>query len=1064
MGIEELNFSSAVLQGSAFASLADLVADLAGQTDPSTNSIGLTYRELQNLIKSFGFETVAGLGRQQKIDASGSLFWTLPMSEVQKLDKPVVFGTELVSAVLAPKNGTLRNGDFAFYEGLIHGYHDISVNKTTQAYLEAGSMPQRLNQKVLMTDAGVSAGFGINVSDQIFPNFVDTIDWFDLSSVVKAKNIRFDNNSNTTDISAIRYLFSDASSHTLLNNEDTIRSGHRLNDLSNAQVMGKALTNGEPPFGVAKHMDVSYSERDRDYLNFLNLFEPTPTYKQVANCGLATVAPYLEAGLFKSNVGYGLNKEYLTTAATMKAVIRNNVRGSNAESGALGLKTEFQILKDYGFPKSKVYEAYGAELAYGVSGSNGVAYSGAVAASTFRDNVYDSPANVQELFTAVYGTAGTLADQLSEFETMDTFNDASGGVTLEQLKAASDVKSWVQYIEKVKEFVASDQDFTWSTKGMVAPSIYKNSEKEEWDNFQEVLKADPRLTHLPNISLTTGQDERLRILLETIESADASYAPGSVAADKTVNLDLSFSSWTQNNMTLALTPDVSNTAVYIKDGKIMDVIHNVEVDTNSIWKAAIKHGWSDATEVYGNLKGSGLFMMDSQYNVRSRIKGLDKQGQHAEVGPAVRDQWASHQDPSWLRKDQLGLDLSGGDFDISGHYAAEYFTPGHFQDAFFDANNLQHTANVMLRYFDLDTSATVVSDDVSLNVTNIDSIVTYSLPLKSMDLSRNSVPSGKYAADEQHRRIGFVYNELVRKAFPNNKAAIAEITSWRPVPPSLYVDVSDVTGFKESETRVKDARAAGDIVYSSAQGIYDNFNLPGAMVHVMTNYFAKGSVLHNTNSDADLITLLDLHPAETLRAINAMSAGLDISNGTLFTIENKTGIFTPLDSTHDTARTISRILRALVHYGKPASHFGAVGATARLAINAYEDEVKKWATDMGNSMGVFGDDADVFSMVQHLGYWIPYLTQYTPAQIAEEAASDDDIQNISDEARSLMLGLLLSATRGTLASSRPGDAAARIAGLNAFHAAGIPKTLIDIAYTTRGINVFANLTGSNYDQ
>jgi hypothetical protein len=515
----------------------------------------------------------------------------------------------------------------------------------------------------------------------------------------------------------------------------------------------------------------------------------------------------------------------------------------------------------------------------------------------------------------------------------------------------------------------------------------------------------------------------------------------------------------------SLTPDVSNTAVYIKDGKIMDVIHNLEVDTNTIWKAAIKHGWTDATEVYGNLKGSGLFMMDSQYNVRSRIKGLDKQGLHAEVGAGVRDQWASHQDPTWLRKDKLGLDLSGGDRDISGHYAAEYFTPGHFQDAFFDANNLQHTANVMLRYFDLDTSATVISDDVSLNVTNIDSIVTYSLPLKSMDLSQNSINArDKYAADEQHRRVGFVYNELVRKAFPNNKAAIAEITSWRPVPPSLYVDVSDVTGFKESEVRVTEARAAGDIVYSSAQGIYDNFNLPGAMIHVMTNFFAKGSALHATNSDADLITLLDLHPAETLRAINAMSAGLDISAGTLFNIVNKTGVNSSLDSTHDAARTITRILRALVHYGKPASHFGAVGATARLAINAFEDEVKQWATDMGNSMGVFGDDADVFSMVQHLGYWVPYLSQYTPVQIAEEAAGDDDIQNISDEARALMLGLLLSATRGTLASSRPQDAVARLAGLNAFHAAGVPKTLIDIAYTTRGINVFANLTGSNYDQ
>ena len=161
---------------------------------------------------------------------------------------------------------------------------------------------------------------------------------------------------------------------------------------------------------------------------------------------------------------------------------------------------------------------------------------------------------------------------------------------------------------------------------------------------------------------------------------------------------------------------------------------------------------------------------------------------------------------------------------------------------------------------------------------------------------------------------------------------------------------------------------------------------------------------------------------------------------------------------------IVNILQAIVHYGKSADFFKAIGANARLSIDAFEEEVKQWASDMGNSMGVFGDDADVFSMVQHLGYWVPYLSQYEPEEIAQEAANDDDIQNISDEARALLLGLLLAATKGTLTSSRPTDATARVNGLNAFHAAGVPKTLVDIAFTLKGINVFANLKGSNYEQ
>jgi hypothetical protein len=267
------------------------------------------------------------------------------------------------------------------------------------------------------------------------------------------------------------------------------------------------------------------------------------------------------------------------------------------------------------------------------------------------------------------------------------------------------------------------------------------------------------------------------------------------------------------------------------------------------------------------------------------------------------------------------------------------------------------------------------------------------------------------------------------------------------------------------------AKKDGIFDYNTAESDYANRNLPGAMVHVMANYFAKATVEtnniagHNKNKEADLIALLDLHPVETLRAFKMMNQKQDTSGATLFTIENDPvgGTTYTIDSTDDNNKLLINVLQAIVHYGKPAAFFSVIGASAKTAIDAYEKEVEQWAIDMGNNMGVFGDDADVFSMVQHLGYWIPYLSQYSSEEIAEEATNDDDIQNISDSARALMLGLLLAATKGTLTSSRASDAPARIAGLNAFHDAGIPKMLVDIAFTLRGINVFANLTGSKYD-
>jgi len=516
-------------------------------------------------------------------------------------------------------------------------------------------------------------------------------------------------------------------------------------------------------------------------------------------------------------------------------------------------------------------------------------------------------------------------------------------------------------------------------------------------------------------------------------------------------------------MTLALASDASNAAVYIQNGKFYNANNKNEIATKSIWAAAVKHGWSDATEVYGNLKGTGLFMMDSVYNVRSRIRDLDEQsGQTSGLVQATRDQWNdSATSRQLLRKNKTSIALTGT------KYAYEYFTPGHFQDAFFDMNNLQHTANVALRYFDLDASAST-SDDVSRNILNIDSVIDYQLPLKTMDSSANYIEPTDYSSYEQHARIAWVYNKLVRPSFNNTKSALAEITSWSPVPPQLFVDVSDVTGFVKEDTAVELARNKNDFIYDTAQAHYDNRSRAPCMIHVMANYLAKAAAANdgsqfNKNKEADLIALIDLHPEETLKAFSMMKLNKDTNSATAFTLKNNATTSYDLLTQQNASRMLVKILQALVHFGKSPSYFKAIGATAKDAIDAYEEEVKQWASDMGNSMGVFGDDADVFSMVQHLGYWIAYLSQYSPEEIAQEIIDDDDIKNISDQARALMLGLLLAATKGTLTSSRASDAADRIAGLNALHLAGIPKMLVDIAFTLRGINVFANLTGSKYD-
>jgi hypothetical protein len=1039
MGIEEFNFASAVLSGQNFAGLASLVAGLVQEKD-ATN-VGLTYLEMQDLIKSFGMETCVNLGRPASaseagvLDASFQLFWALPLSEVQKFNVPVVIGSDIVSEIAIPKDTRLGAGDDHFIEALAHGYVDISVNKTftTSARI--------VNDLSSALGAGYEFPYGAELN---------AIDWFDLSAVVKAKNIRFDQRGNSTDISAIYSLFHEVDQYnTNVAPGECSRSGDRLNDVSNAKIIGG--NNGA--YDTKANADLSFNERDRDYLNFLNLFVPTPSFKDVSHCGIATIAPYLEAGLFKSAVGAG--KEYFNKATELKAQIRNNVRGSNKDEGS-NLTNEFLIMRDYGFNKQKTKEAYTNELTFGVN-------KGVTAISRYAPTAPElgSPEDIADQFEVVFGQTGTLSDQLSQYGALDTWNDPTGGVKLTALKDATNVTGWVDYINQVEDYITSDSDNYWSDKGLVNPTNSKSATSliKKWGQFQEVLAVDPRLSHLPNIINDPEQDKRLRILLETIANADASSNMA------TVDKDLSFSSWTQNDMTLGIHNDLSDSATYIKDGEFFSAKTGGKHNTKSIWAAAVKHGWSDATEVYGNLKGSGLFMMDKQYNVRSRVRKLDRlEDSNNGVTTTVTNAFKGVTGKRLLNNTETDLFLGKSG---SNRFVYEYFTPGHFQDAFFDLTDLQHTANVAMRYFDLSNVSTT-ADDVSRNITNVNGVVDYRLPLATMDMAQNQVP-GNYSDTKQHARIAWVYNRLVKGTLKNTRAAIAEMTSWNPVPPTLYVDVSDVTGFEEPAKRVEAAKKAGDFDYSDADGAYENRSLPKGMVHVMANYFSKAAAdsanagSGNNNDIHDLITLLDMHPTETLRAFNRMASGIDKTQGNF----GQTAIHgsSKFTSSADVDAMIGVMIQALVHYGKPASQLTAIGASAKVAVKAFKDEVKNWVTNENNDNDeVFGDTTDVFSMVQHLGYWVPYLSLYSPEEIADAIADDSEILNIGKLARALMLGILLAITRGTIASSKPEDAAARIAGVNALVNAKVAKQLLEFAYTFRGFNVSTNLAGSLYAQ
>ena len=126
-------------------------------------------------------------------------------------------------------------------------------------------------------------------------------------------------------------------------------------------------------------------------------------------------------------------------------------------------------------------------------------------------------------------------------------------------------------------------------------------------------------------------------------------------------------------------------------------------------------------------------------------------------------------------------------------HAGDFFTPGQFQKSFVDTDNLQQAANVVLRYYNVrDLSASVLSDTAdSASFGYVTSTTTGGrtvFPTVLRDLKKKGANTGgiaeaantSYAANVMEMR--YVYDGLVRAHLPDEKTALREILSWKPVP------------------------------------------------------------------------------------------------------------------------------------------------------------------------------------------------------------------------------------------------------------------------------------------
>lgn len=1075
------------LGGPSFKGLAELVAEMSAKKDTSGGTSlagaldhGINNFEIQNLVDAFGFNNMVTIARKGLIEtlSAEAMPYGVPLDKVQALSAPVVLGAEFADDI-ALATGTTGATDLSFVTALHIGAFDISDNTITGKIGTDATWRKDVSGTV---PAGAQGNY-----EWPYGAKTNMINWTDLSSLTNAKNIRFNNDNSATDLSAVIGLVAAVSA----------ASHDQKRDVKSQNILGDNLYDSTVADNAATNV-----LREKVYLDLLNLCVPAPIGKEVwgsrQNLGSSGagggIAVYLKNGLFKDS--FGKNKTYLTTVASFKTVVDGQLSFPTGEVIA-DKWSEFRAFKAYGFSGSDVASAAG--YAADLSGLGATAAQGA---------------GVREAFAAVFGSTGGLEDQLTDYGALETFQNRDG-IKLADISASHDANSLTGLVDKFDAFIEASKDRHWSTTGMVVPTVYSGSKKEVWDKFQTQLGRDPLLSVRNVGAISPEQERRLRVFLEmhaAILTDDTQTAPGNSNMQGVGNVG-TVGAYASNNLVVGISGGIvgegnEGAGKTVQKVKYVDGIPQPTAAAKEV--SLINHAnlksW-ETTGILGNASDfTGLFTIDAAYNLRSRIPGLDLMQTdmtNTDLDGLLKESISGTRQRN--RKDgrtHLFAASSTAASPIStvagvtSHlHAGDFFTPGQFQKSFINTDNLQQAANVALRYFNVrDQRGSVLTDtanEASFGyVTSTTTGGRTVFPAVLRDLKKKDISAGltnvaeaqntTYAANVQEMR--YVYDGLVRAHLPDEKSAIAEILSWKPVPPQLYVDPNDHTDYVSSTDRIAAAVAAKNFNYDANSATYDNRNLDKQMAHVLTNYFLDASYMATTAGAVSgakrtsianahsIMALLDVEPKETLKALEGFGKGSTTATPSptgLLVYNSAPGALTGV------ARdTIIYVLGACVQYGKSVSLFQRIASAvngsetdADLIIDSYIQELDDYFADAASGSEVtFGDsNSTAYITNQHLNYWLPYLSVLTPAQIADRVKKEEGLLTISNDSQVKLLGLLNAACKGKVGSSVSADAPARIAGLNAMFAAGVPKAFVDIAFTIRGVNGYTNFAGSMYE-
>lgn len=890
---------------------------------------------------------------------------------------------------------------------------------------------------------------------------------------------------------------------------------------------------------------------NRDYMMLYNMFEPAPTgamvwahssLKSPVGTGLlGDMSPYLKAGLFKDY--FGKNKTALTQIADFAAEISNQV-GYRAGYTKESKINEFIVCKDYGFNASEVKKEYAMDLSgidteqigarvreafedvFGATGSLADQLTNYGLKTSFGDsdgvllidvssaNDVKGYAELVQKFTDfiendpdhAYSTAGIVDPTGSGKNRKTDWEEAQARFVYDPRIASADIsaakdKQLRVFLETLKGVLAtpsssgtysgatgSDASFNDVT---AEPAVLPGSAgmntntgpagsyalNEIYAGISGGLTYPPHLAHLSELTGVTGGISSIVDGKPIFANMLPTVAIGGAKGSTTANTDI-------------LGDNAKNPLRFSGADVSGAIVSGVYVPTYQRW-AEGKGNWTDPEFIWGDHSSTdGLFFLDSMYNIRSRIPGLDLIDTNASTSnlKSMKDTTlensrsllaliASDQTASMVPNTNGLNTVSGGaDGDRTivpnAFRPADFFSPATLFKNFVNPNNFEQAAHVVLRYFDVADLAIdeLSNEDKTMKFGYVKNNTVYypTIPVSIRGSSYSDLSGNSTTYEDNYNTMMWLWDYAMGVHADEKEAIKAIVDMQRPM--SIYVDEKDHSAYEKPADQVAAARAVQNFLFTTTDAVRVNEQRPEIMVHalihfLLSNKFRASGTKTSTQTVGAVLNLMELYNKEALQALKTLATGDQTTNS----LEGgHLSIFTgAVDLDANVSDVFDALLTAVVHFGKSKEQFMAIaqasGKTVEDAIiDAFDNDIDKLEENTTN-FGIFNDGSTSYHpVVKHLSFWLEYLSLLTPAQLAARAVNEDGLLSSSLKSQVKMLGLIQAACKGKAASFTINDDAVRKEGINAFYNAGVQVQFMTLEYSSGGADKKINLGGTLY--